>query len=388
MTNCWFEKQVIWYQHSGDFSSNCFLKYEPKNDNKSMTKNKGTAYSSMQPDLALASGDYLSVVRAFALSKGISPSALLEGSNLSLNEFINPPELISNLLINRIGINLYDSFENPLAEAVHYGLNVTSASHGSLGMAVQCSRDLREGLAVLAKFYNTRLASQDAQINYDSKLAHIRLVSNIRLSQHPQDVQRFFDLSTIVSMAQNVKQALPEVNDEQKIYINIDHPEPEQFPFSEMPYCEFSFDAEILEMGLPLEWLDLPFKSANKEIAAAAIARCEAELRRIKPQDLVEKIRVNLSNIDGSVPSIDEIAELHCMSVSTLKRRLNEQSTSYIQLKNEARLALAQKLLSETPSSIEDIAEILAFSDASNFTKFFKKEQGMTPKRYRNTVKE
>jgi AraC-like DNA-binding protein len=338
----------------------------------------------MHTDLELAAGDYLSVVRSFALSKGISPSTLLEGSDLSLNDFINPPEFISNLLINKVGLNLYNSFENPLAEAVHYGFKVTSASHGSLGMAVQCSNNLKEGLDILAKFYNTRLASQNAQIIFESELTRIRLITHETLSEHPKDVQRFFDLSTLVSLALNVKQALPEASDAKKIRISIDHPEPTAFPFDEMPYCDFSFDAEALELGLPADWLEIPFQSANKDIAAAAIANCEAELRRIKPHDLVEKIRANLSNIEGTIPTIDEIAALHCMSVSTLKRRLNELSTSYITLKNEARLSLAQKLLGKEGSSTDEISERLAFSDASNFTKFFKKESGMTPKAYRD----
>ena len=48
----------------------------------------------------------------------------------------------------------------------------------------------------------------------------------------------------------------------------------------------------------------------------------------------------------------------------------------------------AKKILIEKDSTIQEIAENLGFSDASSFTKFFKKNQGETPKNYRtNQIK-
>jgi len=41
--------------------------------------------------LLLASGDYLTVVRDFALSKGIGLDTLLKDSEIKLQDLINPP---------------------------------------------------------------------------------------------------------------------------------------------------------------------------------------------------------------------------------------------------------------------------------------------------------
>ncbi|MBC8042178.1 MAG: helix-turn-helix transcriptional regulator [Rhizobacter sp.] len=50
----------------------------------------------------------------------------------------------------------------------------------------------------------------------------------------------------------------------------------------------------------------------------------------------------------------------------------------------EARLVEeAKRLLSESTLSIADIATKLTFKEATNFTKFFKRFAGMTPKQYR-----
>lgn len=336
-----------------------------------------------QPDLTLASGDYLSVVRDFALSRGIQPSELLEGSDLSASDFIHPPELISNFAVNHIGVNLYSKLTNPLAEAVHYGLQVRSSSHGALGMAIQSSPCLREGLDILIKFYNTRLAAQTPVITVAEHDVTLSLVTNTDGLLHTDEIQRFFDLSTMVSMAQSVFLSLGCSTLEEQVEIAIDAPEPREFPHQAAPICRFVFDAQSALMRFPKEWLDLPFQTANADLCAAAIACCETELKKIKPADLVENIRVELATVEGAIPSIDEMANRNFMSTATLKRRLSELNYSYQDLKNEVRLARAKTLLKEGQVGIETIAMELGFSDNSNFTKFFKQHAGQTPKQYR-----
>ena len=335
-------------------------------------------------DLTLASGDYLSVVRDFALSRGIQPSALLEGSALSASDFIHPPELINNFAVNHIGINLYSKLTNPLAEAVHYGLQVRASSHGALGMAIQSSPTLRDGLEILSRFYNTRITAQTPLIELDETHVRITLLANPSGLPHSKEVQRFFDLSTMVSMAQSVYLSLGCSLLKDKVEIAIDAPEPDKFPHESVPICAFKFDAEQAYMRFPVSWLDLPFQTANAELCAMAIARCEAELKKIKPADLVENIRAELTSNEGAIPSIDEIASRHFMSTATLKRKLSELNYSYQDLKNEVRLDRAKALLEDGNQGIESIAMELGFSDNSNFTKFFKQHTGQTPKQFRS----
>ena len=339
-----------------------------------------------QLDLTLASGDYLSVVRDFALSRGIKPSELLLGSNLSSTDFIHPPELINNFAVNHIGANLYSKLNNPLSEAVHYGLQVRSSSHGALGMAIQSSPSLRDGLEILVKFYNTRLAAQTPVIEVDETNVKLTLVTNLEGLPHSGEIQRFFDLSTMVSMAQSVYLSLGCSALTEQVEIAIDAAEPPDFPHAAVPICRFTFDATKAFMRFPKSWLDLPFQSANAELCAVAIAQCEAELKKIKPADLLETIRIELLESDGAIPNIEEIAARHFMSTATLKRRLTELEYSYQDLKNEVRLMRAKEQLKNSALGIEAIALELGFSDNSNFTKFFKQHTGQTPKQFRVAI--
>ena len=74
------------------------------------------------------------------------------------------------------------------------------------------------------------------------------------------------------------------------------------------------------------------------------------------------------------------------MPVRTLQRRLASAGVTYSDLVLEIRLKRARELLGDQSKPIEQIAVTLGYSDASNFTRAFKKWSGVTPARYRHSV--
>ena len=71
------------------------------------------------------------------------------------------------------------------------------------------------------------------------------------------------------------------------------------------------------------------------------------------------------------------------MSVATLKRKLKAEGESFQQIKDGQRLKQAEALLSEGNLNIDQIADRLGYSDASNFSKAFKGWTGITPSQFR-----
>ena len=71
------------------------------------------------------------------------------------------------------------------------------------------------------------------------------------------------------------------------------------------------------------------------------------------------------------------------MSSRTLKRRLQQRGTSFQDLLDLVRMGQAKRLLFETSQSIDAIASTLGYSDASNFSRAFKRKEGVTPAVYR-----
>ncbi len=71
------------------------------------------------------------------------------------------------------------------------------------------------------------------------------------------------------------------------------------------------------------------------------------------------------------------------VSERTLKRKLAADATTYSQLVAEERRALATRLLRSDELSIDEVAARLGYSDATNFTRAFRRWTGMTPRAFR-----
>lgn len=85
------------------------------------------------------------------------------------------------------------------------------------------------------------------------------------------------------------------------------------------------------------------------------------------------------------LPSAEEIASALNLSVSTLRRRLLEENTSYQAIKDECRKRAALHYMGSPQLSINDVAELMGFDDPSAFFRSFKRWTGMTPGEYRRS---
>ena len=94
------------------------------------------------------------------------------------------------------------------------------------------------------------------------------------------------------------------------------------------------------------------------------------------------------SNFSNPDLSANDLATHLNLSVRQLNRVFREvYNISFHKKLREIRLALARKFLIKTDYTIEEIAERVGFSSSSGFFVAFKKEFGVTPKEFRQKVK-
>jgi len=75
----------------------------------------------------------------------------------------------------------------------------------------------------------------------------------------------------------------------------------------------------------------------------------------------------------------DAVAAQFSMSNRTLRRRLQQEATSYQEILDDVRAELASHYLTNEKRRIDEIAFLLGFSDPSAFTKAFRRWTGETP---------
>ena len=132
------------------------------------------------------------------------------------------------------------------------------------------------------------------------------------------------------------------------------------FPISMMDSLNPSADAALRKL--------LERFAADQLSRIPTSARCS---RRVRACILS---MLPLGNLTG-----DAVAAQLSMSSRTLRRRLQQEATSYQEILDDVRAELARHHLTREKRGIEEVAFLLGFSDPSSFTKAFRRWTGHTP---------
>ncbi|ANY81692.1 AraC family transcriptional regulator [Microvirga ossetica] len=104
--------------------------------------------------------------------------------------------------------------------------------------------------------------------------------------------------------------------------------------------------------------------------------------RRPLTEEVQRSLRVKL--IRNTFTS-DMAASLYAVSRRTLYRYLKAEGRTFRQVTNEVRCVIACTLLAETDLTLSQIAEILNYSEASAFTRAFRRWAGQPPSVWRSS---
>lgn len=94
------------------------------------------------------------------------------------------------------------------------------------------------------------------------------------------------------------------------------------------------------------------------------------------------RLRSYLSESD-TWPVLGEVANFEGTTETTLRRRLERESTSYQQIKDQLRSDIAIDYLCNSNLSVDEISARLGFQDTSAFHRAFKRWNGLQPGEYR-----
>jgi AraC-like DNA-binding protein len=140
------------------------------------------------------------------------------------------------------------------------------------------------------------------------------------------------------------------------------------------------FNQEIGALVLPVSCLQRRIAGADpflRTILEERVVRLEGDLIA---DDIRRLLRTRLAN---DTCSVDGMAGLLTMHRRTLSRRLGAEGTRFRTVVNEVRFEIARQLLTDTGLSFGQIAAALDYSEASAFTRAFRRWSGQTPSAWR-----
>jgi len=140
------------------------------------------------------------------------------------------------------------------------------------------------------------------------------------------------------------------------------------------------FDAEFTGVRFASSVLQQSVPTADRNRFAVAEAQLAAICRRSLVNDLRRALRVELMRGDASG---NRVAQTLAMHRRTLNRRLKAAGTTFQVLLDEVRCDAARHYLLLTRMPLVDIAAALGYSDASAFSRAFRRWTGTVPARFR-----
>ena len=148
------------------------------------------------------------------------------------------------------------------------------------------------------------------------------------------------------------------------------------------PATALHFDARVLQaaVGMDAARLKAFLRDAPQSIF----------LKQVVASGLSDRVRRHCRTAldqGSAAPTLAVLAAALQLSAATLRRRLEDEGSSWGQLKDEVRRDLALHLLAAGHMSVGDIAARLGFNDASTFYRAFRKWTGSAPGAWRSATR-
>ena len=265
--------------------------------------------------------------------------------------------------------------------ALELGQTMDLGSHGFLGYAVLASRTLGEALDLAVRYFRTRTGLITVSLFDDGEQAVMQFEEGVPLQGLFPWLMDVLLASMMRSCTQIFGAPPPPATE---ICLGYEAGEAhrrlfEGFEGRLMTGCGFT------QVRIPGHWLQLPLPGADRNLVRLATVQCERALNDLaEHESLLGRVRHLARQHLAEPRSLDCVADALHMTPRTLRRRLQAMGTSYQDIVEQIRYAMAVDLLSRTRQSVDAIASELGYADPSNFGRAFRRWTGVSPRHFRS----
>jgi AraC-like DNA-binding protein len=154
-------------------------------------------------------------------------------------------------------------------------------------------------------------------------------------------------------------------------------------PFKRFFRAQLHFDSLYCAICFPQSWMAQPVRDADPTRYRLARMQAEAAGKVTLVDSVHRALRALL--LHGKASGAD-VAQALAMHRRTLNRRLKEQGTTFQQVLDRVRFAVAKELLESSEAGMPQIAAALGYADAVSFTRAFRRCTGTTPGAWRRSA--
>lgn len=327
---------------------------------------------------------YAALLSDLLQEQGIGQSALLADTGIEASELRALDGRLSARQFVALIRNARQLSRDP-ALAFRFGLQLKLSTHGFLGFAAMSASTLGEALELASRYFRTRF-DLIGLVYYRQKGFGVVEMNEVVPAGDAYLFMVEAFMTSFAVMCVNLLGEIPRTIEVRRSGAKPPHFDEAVRMFAERPV---HFNQGVDQILIPEALLQRSLSLSDPVARQLAEAQCERELQTIRLQDdLVYRVTRALKDFDGAWPGLEQVARHLHLSTRTLKRRLQDQGTTFQAVVDSVRLEQARLLLEETGKSLDAIAASLGYSDTSNFNRAFKRWMNMTPAAYRRQYKQ
>jgi len=321
----------------------------------------------------LSSASYWNHFVRYSAEQGIVISDSVVKLAPAINQDFIPFDDLKGLIVD---INA--KYEKPW-----FGLEIAQSlqlsSHGSLGFAVSHGLNLKECLALIIRYYQTRLQAMSLEASQGTDYYRLYLTENCDWSPVGIVLYEVISLSLLKIIEYVIGTEIAHCT------FNFPYPAPDWLEkYDQFMPCKFCFGKHEASIEIPQSLLSIPCVSFNSRSVDFAKTQCDIELGRLQQYDtLTDKLTYLIEKNKQYQMTAESAAQLLNISKSTLTRKLRLENSSFKSVLENLKKQQAVYLLENTDLTVEVISLELGYEDLSNFGRSFKRWFACAPRAYR-----
>ena len=254
------------------------------------------------------------------------------------------------------------------------------SEYGILGYAMKSAQTLSQALHLASKYHQTAapLLSVDFAVNddlYEVILENTSLLDEGVFALLVEELMATFPRVIYQLTGEDILAEKIDLS-----YADTHHWQSYEEAFRCLP----TFNAPRCVYAISLQALDLPLLAKDSNMLELLDRRCQDLLDfGSTAKALSQKVTRLLLQQLSSVNSASDISSLLNINERTLRRNLAKENTSFQALLDDVRQRFAEDCLRTTTLTVQEVAELVGYTEASNFRRAFHRWTSRTPDNYR-----
>ena len=311
---------------------------------------------------------------------GVQSATLFAGTGLTPEDAADPAHLVPVATVAAV-VERARALTGEPGLGLYLGLQTYISAHGYLGFAAMSALTLRQALAIAAEFVPTRTGAFTFRLRIAGTTAAFEVIEHADFGSARDMVL----MALLVGFWQISKLLL--AVDGRDSAIELAMPRPDYYDRFDGVGPVVRFERASNAIVFDVRRLDAPLATADSGSFALAREECARAMRSLESRTRVaDRVRRLVVDRDGRPASLEQIASSLDVSPRTLRRRLVEEGTSFVDVRDRELGERAKVLLQSSDVSIDEAARRLGYEHVGNFARAFRRWTGKTPTEYRKTI--